>query len=179
MILVTHDKADFEAVFWSAEAVVLDERQRPFVKSGRHPLPPVRALLYGQSEETDQKGISGKILIDYTCLHDKESPAWVPSSAVICAADYSKAYNGYVVVVRDDTSFIDGMYIESKSKAITGTVIVASPPVRRKFGPDDQEFELNPGDKIWFRSAWRIHSTIFEGHDIVAVKRSDIYAVQS
>lgn len=180
MVLIKHRAEDEEAVFWSVKADVLETRDRPFIKSGRYPLAPVRALLYDQSPDTDQRGISGEVLIDYTALHEsKENPVWIRSDAVICAADYSKAYNGYVIVVRGDTSVKDGIYIESKSKAITGKVIVASPPVRRKFGPDDQAFDLYPGDTVYFRSGWRIHSKIHEEHDIIAVKRSDIYAVQS
>lgn len=180
MVLIRYKAKDEEAVFWSVEADVLEQRHRPFIKAGRFPLPPVRAMLYDQSPDTDQRGIAGKVLIDYTALHEsKENPAWIRSDAVICAADYSKAYNGYVIVVRSDTSVKDGIYVESKSKAITGTVIVASPPVRRKLGPDDQKFDLYPGDTVYFRSGWRIHSKVHEEHDIIAVKRSDIYAVQS
>lgn len=180
MVLIRHKAEDEDAAFWSVKADVLETRDRPFIKSGRYPLPPVKALLYDQSPDTNQRGISGEVLIDYTALHEsKEDPVWIRSDAVICKSDYSEAYNGYVIIIRGDTSTKDGIYIESKSKAITGKVIVASPPVRRKHGPDDQKFDLYPGDTVYFRSGWRIHSKIHEEHDIIAVKRSDIYAVQS
>ena len=166
---------------WCLSATVVEAPARFFYVEKNIPFP-IHNALFLQSPDSFSNVRKGyRVLLDVMALF--EAPKIgdclsVSIDALVCRIDPFEGMNGYTVVEMEEELIEDGLIHRDRAKINGRGVVVCSSGFRRRgsFTPG----KYKPGDKVFFASGFRIESDLIRQYGVlVAVKTSDIHAVQS